>query len=192
MMEALTQRTDRRGNQKDQEEKESWKESEKEQSSSSVMNPSQSLFKMEVKVDINPYQGEIDALKLNHWLQQLEVYFSIHHIDEEQKISFARLKLEGHALTWWEIHMETLRLEGDPPVTRWEDFKTLIKSQFYPIGYVEDQWIWWHYFRRGRGRVYRSTPLSSERWPSCWVSLPRTHMYSSSIWGVYTVIYESR
>jgi hypothetical protein len=96
---------------------------------------------MEVKVDINPYQGEIDALKLNHWLQQLEFYFSIHHIDEEKKISFSRLKLEGHALTWWEIHMETLRLEGDPLVTKWEDFKTLIKSQFYPIGYVEDQWI---------------------------------------------------
>jgi hypothetical protein len=107
---------------------------------------------MEVKVDINPYQGEIDALKLNHWLQQLEVYFSVHHIDEGKKISFARLKLEGHALTWWESHTETLRLEGDPPVTRWEDFKTLIKSQFYPIGYVEDQWIWWHYFRQRQGQ----------------------------------------
>jgi hypothetical protein len=80
-------------------EKESWKEPEKEKSSSSVINPSQSLFNMEVKVDINPYQGEIDALKLNHWLQQLEFYFSVHHIDEEKKISFARLKLEGHALT---------------------------------------------------------------------------------------------
>jgi hypothetical protein len=48
------------------------------------MNPSQSLFNMEVEVDINPYQGDsIDALKLNHWLQQLEVYFSVHHIYEE-------------------------------------------------------------------------------------------------------------
>ena len=56
---------------------------------------------MEAKVDIKPYQGEIDALKLNHLLDQVEVYFIIHNIDEEQKISFARLKLEGHALTWW-------------------------------------------------------------------------------------------
>ena len=54
---------------------------------------------MEAKVDIKPYQGEIDALKMYHWLQQLEVYFNVHHIDEEQNISFARLKLEGHALT---------------------------------------------------------------------------------------------
>jgi hypothetical protein len=92
------------------------------------MNPSQSLFNMKTKVDINPYQGEINALKLNHWLQQLEVYFSIHHKDEEHKILFTRLKLEGYALTWWEIHIETLRLEGDSPITRWDDFKTLIKS----------------------------------------------------------------
>jgi hypothetical protein len=55
-------------------------------------------------VDIKPCQVEIDALKLNHWLQELEVYFSVHHIDEEHEISFARLKLVDHALTWWESH----------------------------------------------------------------------------------------
>jgi hypothetical protein len=108
--------------------KESRKEPKKEKPSSSAITPSQPLFKMEVKVDIKPYQGEIDVVKLNHWLQQLEVYFNVHNIDEEKKFSFSQLKLEGHALTWWEIHMETLRLEGDPPVTKWEDFKTLIKS----------------------------------------------------------------
>jgi hypothetical protein len=62
------------------------------------------------------------------------------------------LKLEGHALTRWEIHTKTLRLEGEPLVTIWEDFKTLIKSQFYPIKYVEDQWIRWHYFRQRHGQ----------------------------------------
>jgi hypothetical protein len=43
---------------------------------------------MEVKVKSNPYQGEINVVKLNHWLQQLEVYFSVYNIEEEQKISF--------------------------------------------------------------------------------------------------------
>jgi hypothetical protein len=64
---------------------------------------------MEMKVDINPYQFDIDALKLSHWLQQLEFYFSVHHLDEEKNISFDILKLEGHALTWWEIHTKHLR-----------------------------------------------------------------------------------
>jgi hypothetical protein len=51
---------------------------------------------------------------MNHWLQQLEVYFSVHLIEEEKTIPSVRLKLEGHALTRWEIHIETLRLVGDP------------------------------------------------------------------------------
>ena len=102
------------------------------------MIQSQSLFKVEAKVDINPYHSQIDALKLNHWLQQLEVYFNIHQIEEGQNISFARLKLEGYALTWWDSHTNTLTLEGEPPMSIWEDFKNLIKSQFYPIGYIED------------------------------------------------------
>ncbi len=55
-------------------------------------------------------------------------------------------------MTWWESHMETLRLEGEPLVTKWEDFKTLIKSQCYPIGYVEGQWIRWHYFKQNLGQ----------------------------------------
>ena len=73
-------------------EKELKKGPEKEQPSSSAITPSQPLFKMEEKVDINPYQGDIDVVKLNHWLQQLEVYFSVHNINEERKFSFARLK----------------------------------------------------------------------------------------------------
>ena len=52
------------------------KEPGKNQPNSSVVN--QSLFKVEEKFDIKRYHGEIDALKLNHWLQQLEVYFSVH------------------------------------------------------------------------------------------------------------------
>jgi hypothetical protein len=34
---------------------------------------------MEEKVDIKPYQGEINVVKLNHGLQKLEVYFSVHN-----------------------------------------------------------------------------------------------------------------
>jgi hypothetical protein len=83
---------------------------------------------MEEKLGISPYHCEIDALKLNHSLQQLEIYFNIHHVDEEKNISFARMKLEGHALTWFESHTKKLRSEVDPPINMWKDFKTLIKS----------------------------------------------------------------
>ena len=42
--------------------------------------------------------------------------------------------------------MKMLRLEGNPPITKWEVFKNLIKSHFYPTRYEENQLIHWHYF----------------------------------------------
>jgi hypothetical protein len=99
-------------------------------------------------VEIKPYQGEIDSIKLNQWLQKLVFYFSVHNIAEEKNISFTWMKLEGHVQTWWESDAKTLRLEGDSLVTKWEVFKTLIKSQFYPIEYEKEQWICWHCFQQ--------------------------------------------
>jgi len=82
--------------------------------------------------------------------------------------------LEGHALTWWESHTETLRLEGEARVTKWEDFKALIKSQFYPIGYMEDQWIQWHYFRQKLGQSMQEYTTESRKMTIMLVSLQRT------------------
>ena len=56
------------------------KEPKKERPSSNVITYFQSLFKVEVKVEIKPYQGDIDVVKLNQWLQQLKVYFNVHNI----------------------------------------------------------------------------------------------------------------
>jgi hypothetical protein len=43
-------------------------------------------------------------------------------------------------------------LEGDLKITKWEYFKNLINPIFYPIGFVEDQWICGHYFRQRQGQ----------------------------------------
>lgn len=81
-------------------------------------------------MDIKHYQGEFGGVNSNQGFQQLEVYLSVYNIQQEQKMLFSHLKLEGHAQTWWKIHMKTLRLEGDSLVTRWEVFKTFIKYEF--------------------------------------------------------------
>jgi len=77
------------------------------------MNQSQCLFKIEAKVDIKSYHGDINTLNLYHWVQQLELYFNVHEIKEEHKNSFSQLKLEGHALNWWESNVKNLRLEAE-------------------------------------------------------------------------------
>jgi hypothetical protein len=56
--------------------------------------------------------------------------------------------------------METLRLEGDPPITKWEVFKTFIKSQIYPIGMYRINISFGITSGRGKGEVCKSTPSS--------------------------------
>jgi hypothetical protein len=89
---------------------------------------------------------------MNQWLQQMEVYFNVHEVTGKQKIAFSQLKLEGHALAWWESDAVGRELGNEPPLIDWEVFKDMIKAQFYPIGYEEHQKIVWHYFRQRQGQ----------------------------------------
>jgi len=58
-------------------------------------------FKVEAKVEILTFEGEVDAEKVKNWLKQLEVYFQIHGVvNDVDKISFSRLNMSRHALVW--------------------------------------------------------------------------------------------
>lgn len=48
--------------------------------------------------------------------------------------------------------METLRLENDTLVTKWEEFTTTINIQFHPINNIEEQWSCWNYFKKKHGK----------------------------------------
>jgi hypothetical protein len=49
-------------------------------------------------VEIQHYDGVIDAKKLNGCFKQLEVYLFVHQVKEEHEISFACLSMPNHAL----------------------------------------------------------------------------------------------
>jgi hypothetical protein len=53
-------------------------------------------------VEIKPYVEEVDATRINQWIQQMEVYLNMYEVIGKQNISFSQLNLEGHALAWWE------------------------------------------------------------------------------------------
>ena len=65
----------------------------------------------------------------------------MHEVVKKQKIAFSQWKLEGHALAWWESDAMGRALENEPLVTNWEVFKDMIKAQFHPIEYEENQQI---------------------------------------------------
>jgi len=97
-------------------------------------------FKVEAKVNIPTFGGEVDAEKVNNWLKQLKVYFQIYGVvNDVDKISFSRLNMSGHALVWWESHVETLNHEHFYEISSWNEFKELLRDQFYPLGYHNKQ-----------------------------------------------------
>nr|CAD1835516.1 unnamed protein product [Ananas comosus var. bracteatus] len=64
-------------------------------------------FKVEAKIEIPNYDGVVDAEKLDAWLDQLETYFDLYNYSNAEKVTFAKLKLVGHALTWWKATLQT-------------------------------------------------------------------------------------
>nr|CAD1826013.1 unnamed protein product [Ananas comosus var. bracteatus] len=64
-------------------------------------------FKVEAKIEISNYDDIVDAEKLDAWLDQLETYFDLYNYSNAEKVTFAKLKLVSHALTWWKATLQT-------------------------------------------------------------------------------------
>ncbi|GJT11122.1 hypothetical protein Tco_0858164 [Tanacetum coccineum] len=105
-------------------------------------------FKVEARIDIPSYDGTVDAEKLDSWLDQLETYFTLYGFTSTAKVSFARLKLTSHALAWWNAQLKMTR---DEEIT-WNEFKRLLRQEYYPMGYSQDRWSRWHNLRQQRGQ----------------------------------------
>jgi hypothetical protein len=64
------------------------------------------------------------------------VYCCVQHIDEEEvKVQLASLRLEGTALAWWERKLQDISKHGNI-LSLWLEFKSVIRKQFYPLGYL--------------------------------------------------------
>jgi hypothetical protein len=58
-----------------------------------------SLLKLDVKFELPTYDDEVNAEKLDNWVRQMEVYFSVQQIkDEATQIKLASLRLAGTSL----------------------------------------------------------------------------------------------
>jgi hypothetical protein len=88
-------------------------------------------FKVEEKLEIPMFNGQTNVEALDSWLKQLEVYFGLYQIQETQQISFTHLKMTRHALLWWESYVDALRIGKNPMVTKWEEFKALLKFSLF-------------------------------------------------------------
>nr|CAD1835497.1 unnamed protein product [Ananas comosus var. bracteatus] len=114
-------------------------------------------FKVEAKFEIPNYNGIVDAEKLDVWLDQLETYFDLYNYSNAEKVTFAKLKLVGHALTWWKATLQTSANED----FTWSLFKRLICQEFYPMGYEEERWKRCHVLRQRRDQTVQDYTTTS-------------------------------
>lgn len=61
-------------------------------------NPKNTL-KINFKVNIPMYRDNINAKKLDNWIDRLKTYYKIYKYYNSQKIKFTSLKLSSHAIT---------------------------------------------------------------------------------------------
>ena len=53
------------------------------------------------------YNGEVNVEKLDNWIHQLEAYYRIQKLQEDDiNIQLASLRMEGATLVWWEARTQ--------------------------------------------------------------------------------------
>ena len=61
-----------------------------------------SPFKVQMNLDIPKLEGNIDAICVSNWVQQLESYYAVNQLYEVEKITIASLKISTSVHCWWE------------------------------------------------------------------------------------------
>jgi hypothetical protein len=61
-------------------------------------------FKVQVKLDIPIFEGQIDENVVDRWLNLLEGYLSVHEFFDRERIMFSLLKATPHVKDWWETY----------------------------------------------------------------------------------------
>jgi hypothetical protein len=96
-------------------------------------------LKLDIKLELPIYNGEVNAEKLDNWIRQIEVYCRIQKIqDDETKIHLASLRLDGATLIWREYKTQEDMKKHGKILISWNDFIIQLKNNF----------IHWHINKR--------------------------------------------
>jgi hypothetical protein len=112
------------------------------------------LLKLDVKFELPIYDGEVNAEKLDNWIRQMEVYYSVQQIeDEATRIKLASLRLAGTTLIWWQSKLQKGTQNVGNVFPSWKDFISALRKQFYPLGYKEKEIIEWKSLKLRKGQT---------------------------------------
>ena len=108
-------------------------------------------LKLDIKFELPTYNGELNAEKLDDWIKQIEVYCRIQNlVDDQIKIQLATFRLKGTALIWWESKTQEDLLTKGKIISSWYEFTSVLKKQFYPLGYIQQAMMDWKNLKQGK------------------------------------------
>jgi hypothetical protein len=70
-------------------------------------------------------------------------------------VQLASLRLEGTTLIWWERKLQDIS-KCSNILSSWSEFKSEIRKQFYPLGYLHKAMMQWKNLRQGKGQTIQS------------------------------------
>jgi len=95
------------------------------------------LLKLNSKLELPMYNGEVNAEGLGNWVRQLEVYCRIQKIkDDETNIQLASLRFKSASLIWWEAKTQEEMKKHGMASTSWKNFITTFRRKSYPLAYI--------------------------------------------------------
>jgi hypothetical protein len=102
------------------------------------------LLKLDVKFELQIYDGELNAKKLDNWINQIEVYCRVQNImDEIANIQLDTLHLGDTTLIWWESKTQVHLIQHGKVISSWDEFIVANRKQFYPLAYVRNFFMEW-------------------------------------------------
>ena len=87
-------------------------------------------FKVQMSLCIPNLEGNIDMKYVDNWVEQLESYYSVNQLLEDEKATIASLKMSNSVHCWWENLLRKMEKDGDPIYT-WEKFFKYVRKEFY-------------------------------------------------------------
>nr|GEZ72250.1 reverse transcriptase domain-containing protein [Tanacetum cinerariifolium] len=74
----------------------------------------------------------------------IERVFDVRDIPDKLKVKIVAIKLQQHALLWWDHVYKRRRIEGKSKVETWEKMKKLMKAKFLPENHRQEAFLDYH------------------------------------------------
>jgi hypothetical protein len=87
------------------------------------------LLKHDVKFELPIYDGQVNVEKIDNWIRQMEVYYSVQQIkDEATQIKLTSLRLADTALIWWQSKLQKGTQDVGKVFPSWKNFISALRK----------------------------------------------------------------